>query len=180
MNQKKILHGIIESIPLTLFVFYIHLIEINESREWLLPYLLSSVTSLGATAYLLHQRVVLDRLFIGINCYFLSGLLGLVLNWEWLNLWYGQVRALGMLYWIIACGVYTSFFSSYGFLGISHASKKVVAVGSLLLLLSSVVSTVIATLFADNLFWGEWFPFILLFSLKNLLTRISKNLFSFS
>jgi hypothetical protein len=176
MDQKKILTGVIESTPLTIFVFYIHLLDIKEGHQWLWPYLLSSIASVSSTTYLMHRDVILNRLFLGINCYFLSGLIGLVFNLTELNQWYGQVRAVGMLYWIIACGILCTLFSPFGFLGVSDASRKTIIVGSMLLLLSTMASALIASLCSNNLFWGEWFPFVLLFSIKSFLVSLGKKM----
>ena len=64
------------------------------------PYLASSILAIAVSAFLLYQNVILNRLFLGINVYFISGTLGLIVHWSWINHLYGVLQASGMLIWI--------------------------------------------------------------------------------
>ncbi len=119
--MRKFMDGLIESIPLTIFLIYSQVVEIKLSHDWLLPYFLASAAALASMSYLLWRGVVLNRLSLGINLYFFSGLFSLVVEWAWLNHLYGELRGLGMLYWIFAVGCVTTYYSRFGFLGVAHS-----------------------------------------------------------
>ena len=169
--MRKFIEGLIESIPLTIFLVYIQCVEIKVSHDWLLPYLLACISAVLSTGYLIGKGAVLNRLIVGINLYFFSGLLGLVLGWGWLNQLYGELRGLGMLYWIFAVGCVTSCYGRFGFLGVEFVGRMSLAHWSLLLM--CIPALAIAVYFSGNGFWGEWFPFIFLFFMRGLLRQRS-------
>lgn len=173
---KSIFDSLIESLSLTLFLLYIHLAEVNERADWPLPYLLASAAGLGAMAYVLQRGLILNRLFIGITLYFCSGLAGLITGWDWLNQTYGELGAAAMLGWILLVGAIASWASPYGFLGVRSAGYFSVRGGSLLLLLAAVLATTAAASFIGSKLFGEWLPFIFLFSMRSLLLQLDKKL----
>lgn len=168
------LDSLLESLSLTLFLIYIHLVEMKMSQDWLAPYFLSSVTGLLASAYLIKRGVILNRLFLGITLYFLSGLFGLTVKWVWLNQLYGELGAVAMLCWIIVIGMLSSFFSTHGFLGLTQTGVFSIKTGSLLLLFACIIATVFAWHFAGSKLLGEWIPFIFLFSARSILLQLGK------
>ncbi len=169
--MRKFLASLIESIPLTFFLVYIQCVEIKVSHDWLLPYLLASIAAVLSTAYLLWKGVVLNRLIVGINLYFFSGLVGLVFGWVWLNQLYGELRGLGMLYWIFAVGCVSSCYGRFGFLGVESTAR--LSLAHWLLLFMCIPALAMAMYFSGNSFWGEWFPFIFLFFMRGLLRQHS-------
>jgi hypothetical protein len=169
---RKFLDGLVESIPLTLFLIYSHVAVIRESHDWLLPYLLASVAAMASMIYVVRREQVLNRLSLGINLYFFSGVFGLLVDWTWLNHLYGELRGLGMLYWIFAVGCITTYYSRYGFLGVEHGSRLLFARWALLLLCIPAVG--MALYFSDNRFLGEWCPFIFLFFMRGFLLARSR------
>ncbi len=171
--MQKFLNGIIESIPLTIFLVYVQCVDMNLSRDWLAPYLLASVTGAISSVYLMRQGMILNRISMAINFYFLSGAFALIIEWSWLNQLYGQLRALGMLYWILLVGGITSVFSPFSFLGIRQPTNHSNGYWSIGLLLVCVLAIAVAIYFSNNKFWGEWFPFILLFSMRGVLQKLS-------
>jgi len=175
-QMKKLLDNSIASLPLTFFLIYIHLIEIKTRSDWQLPYLLASVLGLGAIIYLYRNSIILNRIFLGITLYFCSGLIGLLIEWDWLNHVYGELEALGMLYWILLVGIMSSIMSPYGFLGMRNPGYFSKTQGSLLLLLSCLIATAVATFFINNILLGEWLPFIFIFSVRSLLQYFDKKM----
>jgi hypothetical protein len=171
VRMKKFIFNIIESIPLTIFLVYVQTAHITVRHDWLAPYLLASSAGIISSAYLFRQDVVLNRICIAINLYFLSGVLGLISEWNWLNQWYGQLRGLGMLYWILLVGSISIVVSPYGFIGIKQPATKYWSIG---LLAVSGIATAMAICFSDYTFWGEWFPFIFLFSMRGVLQNLSR------
>ncbi len=171
--MRKFIGSLIESIPLSIFLIYVQTVSIDVSHDWLPPFLLAAGAAIASSAYLVRQGVILNRLSLGINLYFLSGALGLIIEWDELNQLYGHLRALGMLYWIIFVGAVTSLFSAYGFLGIQLSQQHLTRYWSAWLFAVAVLALAIAICFSSNRFWGEWFPFILLFSMRGLLQKLS-------
>lgn len=173
--MKSFFDNSIESLSLTFFLIYIHLIDIKVRADWLWPYLFASILGLSAIIYLYKKRIVLNRIFLGGTLYFCSGFLGLLFDWDWLNQAYTELEAVAMLYWILGVGI-ISILGPYGFLGIKSVGRFSKTQASLLLLLSCIIATAIATLFIGNTFLGEWLPFIFIFSTRGVLLHIDKKL----
>ena len=173
---KRILDSCIESLSLTVFLLYIHLVDMNARADLLLPYLLASAAGLGAMLYLYRRGLILNRLFIGITLYFCSGLAGLIADWDWLNQRYGDLGAVAMLGWILLAGAIATLASPYGFLGVRSAGYFSLCGGSLLLLLAGILATAAAAGFMGSKLFGEWLPFIFLFSMRSLLLQLDKKL----
>lgn len=175
---KNIIDQSIESLSLTIFLLYIHLAYMNARADWLLPYLLASTAGLGAMVYVYRRGRILNRLFIGITFYFCSGLVGLITGWDWLNQGYGELGAVAMLGWILLAGFIASLVSPYGFLGVKSPGYFSIMHGSLLLLLAGLLATAAAASFMDNALFGQWLPFIFLFSMRSLLLHLDKKMLS--
>lgn len=175
---KSILDQCIESLSLTVFLLYIHLADMNARADWLLPYLLASAAGVGAMVYVYRRGLILNRLFIGITLYFCSGLAGLIIGWDWLNQGYGELGAVAMLGWILLAGFIASLASPYGFLGVKSPGYFSILHGSLLLLLADLLAIAAAASFMDNKLFGEWLPFIFLFSMRSLLLHLDKKMLS--
>jgi len=171
--MKKFLDNSIESFALTFFLIYIHLMDIKVRADWLWPYLCASILGLAAIIYLYKKHIVLNRIFLGGTLYFCSGLLGLLINWDWLNQAYAELEAVAMLYWIVLVGI-ISIFTPYGFLGIKNPGYFSNTQSSLLLLFFCIIATGIAYLFIGNTFLGEWLPFIFIFSVRGLLRFLDR------
>ena len=172
--MKKLIEQGIESISLTLFLLYIHIAEMNTRADWLLPYLLATSAGVVATVYLYRRGLLLNRLLVGINLYFFSGLIGLLSGWDWLNNLYGQLGAAAMLGWILVTGISASLFSPYGFLAVTIPGYFSLKRGSLLLLLATLLAFITALSFIGSKLFGEWLPFIFLFSMRSLLLQLDK------
>jgi hypothetical protein len=177
-THEKILDHGIESISLTLFLFYIHLTDMAVRADWLLPYLLASSAGVVATLYLWRRGIILNRLFLGSTLYFCSGLAGLVTGWDWLNQGYGDLGAVAMLGWILLAGIISSLISPYGFLGVRTPGYFSIMGGSILLLLVCLLATTAAASFMGNKLLGEWLPFIFLFSMRSLLQHLDRKMLS--
>lgn len=175
---KNIIDQGIESLSLTIFLLYIHLADMSTRADWLLPYLIASATGLGAMAYMYRRGLILNRLFIGINLYFCSGLVGLLSSWDWLNQTYGELGAVAMLGWILVAGLAAGCASPHGFLGVKTPGYFSIMSGSWWLLLAAVLATVAAASFMGSKLLGQWLPFIFLFSMRSLLLRLDQKMLS--
>jgi hypothetical protein len=166
-NLRVLRNSLIESIPLTLFLIYIHSQTLTPGRDWLTPYTMASVSALLITLFLYRQKTVLNRLFLGIHLYFFSGFIGLILKWHSLNNFYGYWGPLAMLGWIFALGIFTTFCTKNNFLGLPTRLR----IGSFWMLGVCGISIFIAASFRNQLLLGEWLPFIILFSAYSLLRK---------
>jgi hypothetical protein len=171
--MKKFVLQSLESFALTLFLLYIHLAEMNQRADWLPPYLLASAVGVATSVYLWRRGQTLNRLFLGICLYFCSGLIGLLSDWDWLNQLYGDLGAAAMLGWIFATGIYTGLASPLGFLG-APAGYFSTRHSSLVLLLACLLALVAALEFSHTPLFGQWLPFIFLFSTRSLLLRLAQ------
>ncbi|WP_039915991.1 hypothetical protein [Cellvibrio mixtus] len=174
--MKTILDRCIESLALMTFLIYLQVGNMATRADWLLPYLLASGIGLGATVYILRRGILLNRLLLGVTLYFCSGLLGLLVEWDWLNDLYGTLGAVAMLGWIFLTGVFTGGLSPYGFLGVRSPGYFSIVQSSGLLLIACAIATVTAWYFMHNKLLGEWVPFIFLFSMRSLLLQLHRRL----
>lgn len=174
--MKTILHRCIESIALMVFLIYLQVGGMATRADWLWPYLLASSIGLGATVYMVRRGILLNRLLLGVTLYFISGLFGLLGDWDWLNDLYSELGAVAMLGWIFLTGVMTSLLSPYGFLAVRSPGYFSIIQGSGLLLIACAIATATAYCFMHNKVLGEWVPFIFLFSTRSLLLQLDRKL----
>lgn len=171
MKKIDVLNNFIEAGPLCVFLIYARMIDLSDSYNWLGPYLASSLLAVAISLYLLHQKVILNRLFVGINAYFLSGCLGLIVHWSWLNHLYGVLQASGMLIWILFIGVWASIFSPAGFIGVLVDDRARNMQLSTLLLVLTVAAFGVSYCFIGNRIMGEFIPFTSLFMAQRYLRK---------
>ncbi|ACE82813.1 hypothetical protein [Cellvibrio japonicus] len=171
--MKTWLESAAESLPLVIFLAYIQVADMAVRADWLVPYGLASAMGLATSLYLYRRKLIFNRLLLGINLYFFSGLLGLASNWDWLNQLYGQLGAVAMLGWILLTGIASGLASPHGFLGTLTPGYLSLPQNSLLLLVATGLATVTAACFMGNKWLGEWLPFIFLFSCRNLLWQLN-------
>ncbi len=171
MKKIVVLNNFIEAGPLCVFLIYARMIDLSDSYNWLGPYLASSMLAVAVSAFLLYQNIVLNRLFLGINVYFISGCLGLVAHWSWLNHLYGELRASGMLIWILLVGVWTLFLSRAGFIGIVVEDRWRTMQFSALLLVLTGITLGVSYYFTGNRILGEFIPFTALFMAQRYLRK---------
>ena len=118
MKKSFVIFGIVEAIPLPIFLIYAGLIDqsIPQNRQG--PYLTSSIAALRTTTLLILSRVPLNRLIIAINVYLITGSFILLTKQVWLNQLYRKNEAAGMLAVIIIVCVISLLLSPAGFIGI--------------------------------------------------------------
>ncbi len=176
MKKTLFLFAIMEALPLSVFLIYATSIDKSNFLNWLGPYLAGSIVAVVTTAVLIMKKVPLNRLFIGINIYFLTGCYGLLANKVWLNQLYARMQASGMLAWIIIVGVVSLLLSPAGFIGIKSSNRKKIIAFSLYLLLIAQLAYLVSLYFKGNKILSEFVPFIVLFATQGLLkSKLLKN-----
>lgn len=171
MKKNVVLNNFIEAGPLCGFLIYARMIDLSDSYNWLGPYLASSLLAIAVSAFLLYQNIVLNRLFMGINVYFISGSLGLIVHWTWLNHLYGVLQASGMLIWILLVGVWTLFLSRAGFIGVVAENRGRTMRFSAILLVLTGITLGASYYFTGNRILGEFIPFTALFMAQRYLRK---------
>lgn len=168
MKRLRLLSNFIEAWPLCTFLIYINLHPPVLGYEWFAPYLLGSILAVPVTALVIYQGLPINRIFMGIHLYFISGSLGLLLGWEWLNRFYGELDAAGMLLCIIILGL-ASLMSRGGFVGAQQAPRVQVLRASLVLVFGAIGAFMLSYYTQGNKLWAEFVPFIALFILQRAL-----------
>ena len=153
----------IEAVPLILFLIFYRIVAPDASQNWLAPYLAGATGAVLTTSILCVKGVLLNRIFLGINIYLLVGCLGVVTQQSWLTQLYGELRASGMLAWVVVVGIASLLFTPSGFIGVDSASRKFVIVYSVCLLVVAVVVFLLAYTFRSMRAVSETIPFALLF-----------------
>jgi len=166
---------VLEMIPLPIFLLCVEVVNPSKMSEWLIPYLLPSIAAILITIFLQKTKGTLNRLFVGINLYLISGAIGVLTNFTALNLLYGQLEAAAMLIWIALVGIAYTIFSPGGFIGIDHKDNSVVVRYSLLLLVVAGLAIIISFFFKGSRLLSEIVPFMTLFSAAAYLKKKAQN-----
>ncbi len=161
--------NIIETMPLPVFLIYSRLIEPVPASNWIGPYLSSCVLALISTVFLIWKKRSLNRCFVGINVYFFVGCIGLLTRQDWLNSLMGELEAAGMLASIFVVGVYYTYFSASGFLGVSAVSPTKIRQYSLMMLVTAFVALTVSFFSLGNMWMAEVIPFVSLFVIQGRL-----------
>ncbi|GLS25748.1 hypothetical protein [Marinibactrum halimedae] len=172
---RQFIVGSIESSPLPLFLVYMQFIDQRFTKEWLGPYLISSIAAVLSTGYLLSIKRPLNRLFIGINAYFLSGLISVVMNINSINQLYGIMGASAMLMWMTLMGLVITMARGslhpekkhQGLSETQHATTKA-RLTSLFFVLLCAVCTAFSWYTQGSRLMSELVPFIGLFTLHSI------------
>lgn len=165
----------LEPLPLASFLVYMRLLSPQTPQEWLVPYLLCTLLALVVTVAGWYLRQSLNRIYLAIGAYFLSGLLALVLGWQALNALYGRLEATAMLAWVLVIGTVSTYALPAGFIGIAGAPTTAVRRASLLLLAASGLALLFSACAGRNPLLSAFVPFVFLFVTQG---RLRKRLLS--
>ncbi len=160
---------IIEAIPLMIFLGYLRVIDTQIPGNWKMPFLVSGCAATLVIVFSWYKKIIANRIFLGINLYFITGGLAFITHQWWLNNIYDQLQASGLLLWVVATGVITTFISSHGFIGVKSSNAESIRKYSYYLLLFSFIAFSISFLFRGNRVLSELVPFIGLFILQGVL-----------
>jgi len=116
--------GFTEITPLPISLLYAAGIDQSITQHWQGPFVVSSIVAMITTTILRCNKVLLNRLMIGINAYLITGSLGLLTNPDWTHQVYEKLKASGMLTWIIIVGVISLLISPAGFIGVNSQGRK--------------------------------------------------------
>lgn len=152
----------IEALPLAVFLIYMAVIDPRAQAEWRTPYYAATSLALVGTVLLLRAGATLNRVYLGIALYFVSGSIALLTRWPWLNAEYGRLEGTAMLFWVLATGLYCTLFTARGFIG-SDAPASAVRRASWLLVSITVIATAVSLAFVGQRLYSSFLPFIAVF-----------------
>jgi hypothetical protein len=158
----------VEALPLAVFLLYMAVMDPRAQAEWRTPYYASTALAVIGTVLLLRLGATLNRIYLGIALYFVSGTIALLTRWPWINAEYGRLEGTAMLYWVLATGIWCTLFDARGFTGVD-GPPETVRRSSWLLLAITVVATAVSWLFVGNRVFSSFLPFIAVFAAHGLI-----------
>ena len=114
----------LEAIPVSVFLLYIRNIDAKLPQNWEAPFIVSGLLALVVIIWFLYEKIVFNRIFLGINSYLICGAMAFITHQWWLNRIFDNLQASGMLLWIIITGIVSMLLSSRGFIGVNSSDKK--------------------------------------------------------
>ena len=159
---------VVEAMPLAVFLIYMTVMDPRAQVEWRAPYYAATALALVGTVALWRAGATLNRIYLGITLYFVSGTIALITRWPWLNEEYGRLEGTAMLFWVLAVGVVTALASPRGFVGV-EAPPLEVRKSSWLLLGIAVAATAASLAFLGNRVLSSFAPFIAVFTAQALI-----------
>jgi hypothetical protein len=159
---------VVEAVPLAVFLIYMTVMDPRAQAEWRAPYYAATALALVGTVALWRAGATLNRIYLGIALYFVSGTIALVTRWPWLNEEYGRLEGTAMLFWVVAVGVVATVASARGYVGVEAPSRDV-RNASWLLLGITVAATAVSLAFLGNRVLSSFAPFIAVFAAQALI-----------
>ncbi|MCG8684116.1 MAG: hypothetical protein MI892_04520 [Desulfobacterales bacterium] len=160
---------LLEAVPLTIFLSYIRQIDPSVPTAWKGPFLLSGLLAIAIIIFLSFKKHLLNRIFLGVNLYLITGGLAFITGQFWLNQLYGQLQASGMLIWVLVTGVFSLALSPAGFIGTlpPYRNLKQIRIYSLYLLGVTLAAIILSFYFRGNHLLSGTIPFIILFVVQS-------------
>jgi hypothetical protein len=168
-RKLQLFWRLVESSPLAVFLLYLAFARPQLPQAWRAPYYLCASLALLTLGALRAAGVAHSRIYLALNCYFISGALALAVNWQPINQWYGSVEAAAMLCWVSVVGAVSTVVSPAGFVGVAAGTGKHTRSASLILLGVAILATTLSFATIGQPLWHAYVPFIALFSAQSLL-----------
>lgn len=158
----------VEALPLAVFLIYMAVADPRAQVEWRMPYFAATALAIAATGLLMRMGATLNRIYLGIALYFVSGTIALLTRWPWLNEEYGRLEGTAMLFWVLATGLWFTLFNRRGYIGVD-APPAAVRNGSWLLFAITFAATAISYAFIGNRLFSSFLPFIAVFAAHGII-----------
>jgi hypothetical protein len=159
---------VVEAMPLAVFLVYMTVMDPRAQVEWRTPYYAATALALVGSVALWRAGATLNRIYLGIALYFVSGTIALLTRWPWLNEEYGRLEGTAMLFWVVAVGLVATLASARGYVGIEGPPRDV-RNASWLLLAITVAATAVSLAFLGNRVLSSFAPFIAVFVAQALI-----------
>ncbi|MBC8027440.1 MAG: hypothetical protein H7Y89_15725 [Steroidobacteraceae bacterium] len=159
---------VVEAMPLAVFLIYMAVMDPRAQAEWRTPYYAATALALVGTVALWRAGATLNRIYLGIALYFVSGTIALITRWPWLNEEYGRLEGTAMLFWVLSVGVVATLASPRGYVGV-EAPPRDARNASWLLLGVTAAATAASLAFLGNRVLSSFAPFIAVFTAQALI-----------
>ena len=126
--------------PLAVFLIYMTVMDPRAQVEWRAPYYAATALALVGTLVLWRAGATLNRIYLGIALYFVSGTIALITRWPWLNAEYGRLEGTAMLFWVLAVGLVATLASARGYVGVEAPPRDVRNASWLLLAITTAAT----------------------------------------
>ncbi len=128
-------------LPLFVFLLFARFYEMTDDL-WRQAFYVSSMCAFVVIAFLLYKKVIIDRLRFGINLFLIAGSCAFLTESESVLRFFEMYKGVAFFGGIVLVGIITTFFSSYGFVGVSVINKQKLKKSSLILLGTAIVALV--------------------------------------
>lgn len=159
----------LEALPLSIFLIFLRYFDTAIAQSWKAAFIGSGLAAVISILYGFHEKMIFNRVLLGINLYLISGGIAVITHQWWLNTLYYNLQASGILAWVFLVGLVSLGVSPRGFIGVDDLDRKKVYQLSLYLLLVSAVALLISFGFRGNRMLSEVIPFVMLFVAGNRL-----------
>ena len=105
--------NLFESAPLLIFVIALNYTDSSPGEHWIYTYALAGCAAILTIGYRLFTKQFQNKIFLGINLYFISGLISMLTQQYWLANTYGTMQSAGPLAWVAATGLLALTFSTW-------------------------------------------------------------------
>jgi hypothetical protein len=161
----------INLLPIMGFMWYMRFAGMNE-MAWPQAFIFSGLIALGVVIILVHNKVIMNRLRLGVNLFLIIGGLAFLFHNEALLKWYASTKGGPFFGCIAIVGLLTTLFTPSGFLGNPAKNRYAIRYGSLLLLGATIIAWVWAVQNDGmGLLQSVVIPFLLLILIRDQLDK---------
>ena len=149
-------------LPLIAFMAYARAYGMTQ-QSWTGAFEFAGLLAVGVIAVLWQQGVTLNRIMLGVNCFFIVGGLGFLFNNSEILEWYSATKGGPFFGCIAMVGLLSTLFTKAGFIGVASKNKRAIQYASFLLL-AVTFCALIWSVHNDEqgLMWAVAIPFIIL------------------
>ena len=166
--------NIIEFIPISVFGLIFSFTREN-GVNWKFVFILGACLAVIGKALLMARRFPLDRIFLGADVFLVVGGTGFLFNISLILHIYGTLFHATLFAALLAVGIFTTFLTERGFVGIKHHDRSRVIHYSMYLLGAGVVAFLISFLSRGNVFLAWILPFTGMMAINWILAKRLRN-----
>ena len=121
--KNKLLLNVIEFIPISAFVYVVRQTDEN-GVNWELAFILGACLAVIEKALLVAKRLPLNRISMGADVFLIIGGAGFMFNISFILNIYGSLFQATLFAALLAVGIFTTFLTERGFVGIKHHNRS--------------------------------------------------------
>ncbi len=141
-------------------------------EAWHNAFILAGFFAVFIFVILSRQKIIYDRLMLGVNVFFLMGAYGFLFGNDLILEWYSASKGGPFFGCIMVVGLLATLFTKSGFVGVKHKNKQAVQYASFLLFAAAVIASIWSVRAdAQGLLISVVIPFILLRVIRDQLVR---------